>query len=206
MLHRLRARAVDPDLSDHVEDQILGLDPLLEAVVINELQRLGHPEPQLAQRERAREIGGSDAGREIVERAVGAAVRVGADHQLARQHQAVLRQHGVADAPLPHLEVPLDSHVARELPREAAEGRARGVLGGLEVVLCDGDALRVPDLLSAHLLAHDLSGRRNREVVAHREVDLREHQVAGHDALPSRAAGQDLLRHGHAHLANPSAS
>src|SRR2546425_1062159 len=169
--------AVDPNLTDHIKDEVLGLDPLLESIVKNELQRLGHAEPQLAEGEHAGEIGGADAGREVVEGAIGAAVRVGADDQLTRQHKPVLRQHRVADAALSHLEVPLDAHLVRELAGEAAEGRPRRVFCGLEVVLCDRDALGIPDLLRAHLLAHDLAGGRGSQVVALREVDLREDSI-----------------------------
>ena len=82
-------------------------------------------------------------------------MRVGADDELTRQHEAVLGQDRMADASLPDLEVPLDPHVAGELAREPAERRARGILGGLEVVLGDRYSLGVPDLLRAHLLAHD---------------------------------------------------
>ena len=199
VLHRLRARAVDADLADDVEDEVLRFDPLLETVVIDEFQRLRNAKPQLAKREHAGEIGGADAGREVVERAVRAAVRVGADDELAGQHEAVLRQHRVADSALADLEVPLDAHVVRELAREPAEGGAGRVLGGLEVILGHRDALGVPDLLRPHLLAHDPARGRDRQVVAHREIDLGQDEVARADALAPRPAGQDLLGHRHAH-------
>ena len=70
VLHRLGARAVDADLPDHVEDQVLGLDPFTQTVVVDELQRLGDAEPELAEREHACEIGRADAGREVVESSV----------------------------------------------------------------------------------------------------------------------------------------
>ena len=91
VLHRLRPRSVDPDLADDVEDQVLRLDPFLEPVVIDELERLGDAEPQLTQREHARQVGRPDARREVVQRAVGAGVRVRADDKLARKHESVLR-------------------------------------------------------------------------------------------------------------------
>ena len=209
VLHRLRARSVDSDLTDDVEDQVLGLDPFLESVVIDELERLGDAEPELAQREDASEVGRADAGREVVESSIGARVRVGADDELARQDEAVFRQHGVADAALSHLEVPLDSHLVGELAREATKGGARCVFRGLEVVLRHRHTFRVPDPFGAHLLAHDLSGRRDGEVVPHRKVDLGENQVSGTDTVAPGSTSQDLLGHRHAHralaLPNPSA-
>src|SRR6266851_1262724 len=77
--------AVDTDLADHVKDQVLRLDPLLQPVVIDELERFWDAEPQLAQRENACEVGRADARGEVVQRAVGARVRVGSDDELARQ-------------------------------------------------------------------------------------------------------------------------
>ena len=127
-------------------------------------------------------------------------MRVGADDQLAGQNQAVFRQHGVADAALPHLEVPLDAHVVRELAGQAAEGGARGVLRRLEVVLRDGDAVWIPDLIRAHLLAHDPARGRDRQVVAHREIDFGQDEVTGDHALAPGAPSQDLLRHRHRHI------
>src|SRR5207302_709643 len=115
VLHRLRTGPVHTDLADHREDQVLGLDPFLEAAVIDELQRLGDPEPELAQREDAGQVGRADARCEVVESAVGAGMRVGADHQLARQHQAPLRQHRVADAPVADLAVVGHAHQALAL-------------------------------------------------------------------------------------------
>jgi len=48
VLHRLGARAVHADRADDVEDQVLALDPVAEAVVVDEAQRLRDAEPQLA--------------------------------------------------------------------------------------------------------------------------------------------------------------
>src|SRR5207249_3306828 len=55
-----------------------------------------------------------------------------------------------------------------------------------------------------HLLAHDLPRWWDREVVAHGEVDLPQHQVAGPDLVAAAGPGQDLLRHGHAHGSSQS--
>src|SRR2546430_1863090 len=95
----------------------------------------------------------------------------------------MLGQDRVADAALPHLEVPLDSHLLRELTGEPAEGCARRILRRLKVVLRYRNALGVPDLLGPHLLAHDLSGRGDGEVVAHGKVDPGQHEVAWLDAF-----------------------
>jgi hypothetical protein len=193
------ASPVDADRADDVEDEVLGLDPLREAVVVDELERLRDAEPELAEGEHAGQVGGPDAGGEVVEGAVGAGVGVGSHHQLARQHQPSLRQHRVADAALAHLEVPLDAHVARELARQPPERGAGRVLRGLEVVLDHSHPIRVPHPLRAHLLAHDLARGRDGEVVAHREIDLRQHDLARPHRVAAAGAGEDLLRHGHAH-------
>jgi hypothetical protein len=105
------------------------------------------------------------------------------------------------------LEVPLDAHLVRELAGQPAQGGAGRVFRGLEVVLGHSHAVGVPDLLGPHLLAHDLAGGRDGQIVAHGEVDLGQDQVAWAHAFAAAGAGQDFLRHRHAHLSSsPSAS
>src|SRR5258708_12310085 len=101
----------------------------------------------------------------------------------------------MADATLAHLEVPLDPHVAGELPGEPAERCAGGVLGGLEVILRDRHTLGIPDLLGPHLLAHDLARGRDGEAVAHREADLGQDEAPTPHALAPDSASQHLLVH-----------
>jgi hypothetical protein len=97
-LHRTVGRAVEADLADDVQDDVLGHDARLELTFEPETHRLGNLDEQLAGAHDETRVGVADAGGELVERAGHAGVRIGAEEHFARAGVALGRQRGVADA------------------------------------------------------------------------------------------------------------
>ncbi len=131
----------------------------------------------------------ADAGREHVDRAVRAGVRVAADHQVAGDDVALLGDELVAHA-LAHV-VDGGAGALAELAHHRVE-RAHAFDRARRAVVHDhGDLLRVEDLGDAHLLER-LDGQRRRAVLPHHEVDVRDDDVTG-VRISTRVCREDLL-------------
>ena len=166
--------------------------PGCSSPVVGDLHRVGHLEPQLARGHRGRAVGGADAGREDVERAVGARVRVAADHQVARHDVALLGDELVAHA-LAHV-VDGRAGLLAELAHHRVQRRDALDRARRAVVHDDGDLRRVEDLVDAHVLERP-DGERRGAVLAHHEVDVGDHDVAG-VRVGSGVCREDLLGDG----------
>ena len=189
---RLVGRAVGTDLAGQVEDEVLGEDAGLQLAVVDDLHRLGHLEPQLARRHRRRAVGRADAGREDVERAVGARVRVAADHEVAGDDVALLGDELVAHA-LAHV-VDLRAGPLAELAHHRVQ-RADPLDGLGELwSMTTRDLVGVEHLVDAHVLER-VDGERRGAVLAHDEVDVGDDDVAG-VRVGTRVCREDLLGDG----------
>jgi hypothetical protein len=119
-------------------------------------------------------------------------VRVAADHQVAGDHVALLRDELVAHAApdVVDLRAGLLAEVAHDGVqfRDALERARRGVVDD------ERDLLRVEDLLDAHARERT-DGERRSAVLAHHHVDARDHDVAGARVF-SGVCREDLLGDG----------
>ncbi len=191
-LDRLVRRPVRTDLAGEVQDEVLAEDAGLQLALVGDLERIGHLEPQLARGHGGSAVGRAHAGREDVDRSVGARVRVAAHHQVAGDDVALLGDELVAHA-LTHvvdgragLLAELAHHRVKR--RDALDGTRRAV------VHHHGDLRRVEDLVDTHALER-LDRERRGPVLAHHEVDVRDHDVAG-VSISSRVCREDLLGDG----------
>ena len=195
-LHRLVQRAVDADHADDVEDDVLAGNARVELAVDLEEQRLGHLEPRLAGGIADRGIGGADARGECAERTIGAGVGVGADDEVARAHNALLRQKRMLDTHAADFVIVRDALLAGEFAHLLGLLGALDVLVGNVMVGHQGDLGRVEHLLDADLLeVLDRDGRR--DVVGKHEVEIAFDQLPRLHFIEMRMSGQNLFRHGH---------
>ena len=198
-LLRLVQGAVVAQLADKKEHHVLAGDPrVLRHAVEDDLDGLGHAQPQLAGGPGGGQIGGADAGGERVDAAVGATVGVGAQHQVAGHDVALVRQQGVLDASLTRLEVVLDIVLAREIPARLGHGGGGDVLGRHEVAHDDEDLVRVGELRDA-VGVEDADRQRGRDIIAHDDVGLADDHVAGGDAGLAGSPREDVFTASHAH-------
>ncbi len=204
-LHGLVEGAVDADQADGVQHQVLAGDPRLRAARVDELDALGHAQPDAAPGHGGGEVGAAHAGAEGGHGAVGAGVAVGADDDVARRHHAHVGQEHVLDAHAPHLEVVDDLVLAGELAHLLGLARRLDVLVRREVVGHQGDAGRVEDLREPGLLEL-VDRQRGGDVVGQREVDLRLDDVAGMHLVAPRGASEDLLGDRGTHQTSPAAA
>ena len=82
-LHRAVGRAVESDLANHVQDDVLGHDARLHLALEAEVHRLRNLDQQFAGAHHEAGVGVADAGGKLVERTGHAGVRVGAEQNLA---------------------------------------------------------------------------------------------------------------------------
>jgi hypothetical protein len=95
--HRTVGGPIHPDISDDLEDEVLGHDVRRDLAFEDELHGLGDLDPELAGAEDEPGVGVADAGGELSERAGGAGVRIGAEEHIARTREAFLGHGHVAD-------------------------------------------------------------------------------------------------------------
>ena len=121
---------------------------------------------------------------------------VRADDEVARAHDALLRQERMFHAHAAHLVVVGDALLAREVAHDL------GLLGALDVLVGDvmvgneGDLLGIEHLLDADL-AELFDGDGGGDVVGQHEVEIAFDQLTRLHFVEPRMGGEDLLRHGH---------
>ena len=195
-LHGLVKRAVHADHPDDVQDDVLAGDARRQLALDLEQQRLGHLEPRTPGGVAHAGVGGAHARGERAQRAVRAGVAVRADDEVARAHDALLRQQRMFHAHAAHLVVVGDALLAREVAHDL------GLLGALDVLVGDvmvgheRDLRGIEHLLDADL-AEFLDGDGGRDVVGQHEVKIAFDQLARHHFVQARMGGKDLFRHGH---------
>ena len=178
-----------------MQDDVLARDTGGQLAVDDELDGLGHLEPGLARGHAHAGIGGAHPRGERAQRAVGAGVAVGADDEVARAHDALLRQKRVLHAHAAHLVVVGDALLAHEIAHDL------GLLGGLDVLVGgvvvghEGDLGRIEHLVGD--LANGLDGDGGRDVVGEHQIQIAFDQLARFHLIQPRMGGENLLRHGH---------
>ena len=141
-------------------------------------------------------FGCTDAEHVGAEGAAGRRMAVAADHEHAGLEMPALRQHDVADA-LAVVEAG-ELVLGRELARDLADA-ARLVVARRNVVIADQhDLARVPQS-DAEALEDRRHAPRPAGVVDHRKIDGARDDLAGHDALASGRARDDLFGQRHRH-------
>ena len=201
--HGLVRPAIDPDLADEVQDDVLRHEVRRELAVEHEAHGRRHLHEKLPGPEDERRVGVADAGRELIERTRRAGVRVGSEEHLARPAVAFLRERDVAHAFVAgraDVVVVRQALLLHELPQDVDVTMAF-VVGSEDVVVGDDDDLvAVPDLRVRPELALEDSDRpRPAHVVRHERVDVRPHVVARPNGHFAGRARQDLLGHRHCH-------
>ena len=193
-LHRAVERAIDADLADHVEDDVLGRGALGKLAVHHDADGLGHLEPGAAGGHAHAGVRGAHAGGEGTDAAVGAGVGVRADHEVAGHDDAALGEKGVLDAHAALLVVVRDPHLVGEVARDLGLLGALDVLVGSVVVGHEADLVAVED--AGTDLAHRLDGDGRGDVVGEHKVEVALDELAGNDLLETGVGGEDLLGHG----------
>ncbi len=190
---RAIGRAVDAELADGPQHDVLGVDHRTGLAAIHELDRRGDFQPDLSEHERRGDVGRAHAGRERAEGAVGARVRIAADDELAGSDQALFGKHDVLDAAAADVEEVLDVLLGRKIFHQLRQlGRLR-VLRRNEVIGDERDLPRIEDALRALHAAHHADGDGGGELVRENEVDLSIDDLARLDARQVRVACEDLL-------------
>ena len=195
-LHRLVERTVHANHADDVQDDVLARGTLGQLAFHLEAQRLRHLEPGAARGEAHARVGGAHARGEGPERAVGAGVRVGTDHEVAEDDGARLGEQRVLDAGAALLPVVGDMLLVGEVAHLLGLLGALDVLVGRVVVGHEAHAVGVEDLLGPQL-AKDVDGDGRGDVVGEHEVEVALHELPRPHLVQPRMRRQDLLRHGH---------
>ena len=199
-VHRLGAAALHAELAAQEQHHVLGDHAWAELPRHSISIVSGTREPDLAGCEHARHLGRADAEHVGAERAAGRRMAVAADHEHAGLEMPALRQHDMADAfaVVEAAELVLGRESARDLADAAGL-----VVACRHVVIADQhDLARVPQP-DAEALEDRRHAARSAGVVDHREIDGAGDDLAGHDALASGRARDDLLGQRHRHLVLP---
>jgi len=200
--HRLVAGAVDADVADRVQDEILSLDPGMKLSAVYESNRFGHLEPDLARDHDPGEVGTAHPRGKGAQGAVGHRVAVCADDEVARDDEPLFRQQGMFDPGLAHVIEMRQAMLLREIAHDLDLHRRRNVLVGREMIHDEDNAFRIEEFRGAAALKFPDRDRRG-NVVSQRHVDL------GHDELSRlhrrqvRVLRQDFFRYGHGHAEVP---
>ncbi len=173
-LKRRIGRTVGADVADEREDQVFWTDSPAEGPVDLKKDALGHPEVERTELQHEPHIGRTDAGRKRTRRTVGAGVGVGPDDDLAGRRPPFLHNNLVADA----LEkvVVADPLLLCKPPHEDMVLGGRYRIGGHLVIEEHDDPIRIINALSTHL-AKDADRQRTGDVVDHRRIHRRHHDV-----------------------------
>ena len=108
-LHGAVERTVHADLTDHVEDDVLCAGASGQLAVNLEADGLGHLEPRTTGRHAHASVRGANARGERTDATIGAGVRIRANDQVARAHNAALGEKGMLNAHAALLEVVCDA-------------------------------------------------------------------------------------------------
>ena len=179
-----------------MEDHVLGGGTVHELAVNLKLDGRRHLEPCSAGGEAHARIGRAHARGERAERAVRAGMRVGANHQVARHHDALLGQQRVLDTGATLLPVVRDALLVGKVAHLLGLLGALDVLVGRVVIGNEAHAVAIEHLGRAEL-AEDVDGNGRRDVVREHEVQIALYELARAHLVEPRMGGQDLLRHGH---------
>ena len=172
--HRPVKRAVNPDIFDDPEDDVLAGNPFAELAVEDELHRCRNTEPGLAGNHRGGEVRAADARREGAETAVCASMAVCADHQVSGNDHPFFRQERVFHTHFTLVPVVGYLVLDREILEHLRLLGAFDVLVGSEVVRNKHDLISVKHLACARFL--ELPDRdRGGNIVAKRDIYI------GHD-------------------------
>ena len=194
-LHRAVERAVDADLADDVEDDVLGRGTFRKLALDLEADGLRHLEPGPACCHAYAGIRRADACREGTDAAVGAGMGVGADDEVSRADDALLGQQGMLDAHAALLEVVGDPHLMREVARDLRLLGALDVLVRAVVVGHEENLGPIED--ASAKLADRLDRDRCRDVICEHAVEVALDELSWHDTVEAGMRGQDLLCHRH---------
>jgi hypothetical protein len=187
--------------SRQMEDHVLRHHTRPRRTFQFEADRRRHPKPQLARGEHVDHLRQPDAVAGRAQRAVGGAVGIGPEDQLARTHQAALRQHLVTDARVPQ-EVP-DAEALGEISRDAVALRHAHVRRREVVIQQHDHALGIEELADAEL--DQLERAEGEGLVRHHPIGPRGDVLPRADRRPAAGPGQHLLGHRHTHDGNPIA-
>ena len=120
---------------------------------------------------------------------------VGADHEVAGHHYALLGQQRMLNTHTALLKIVDDLMLMGKIARDL------GLLGTLDVlvgrVMVGHEANPLAVKHSSTNLAHRLDGDGSRNVVGEHQVEVALNQLARHNLIESRVGGQNLLCHGH---------
>ena len=169
--------AIRADLADDAHDRVLDRHALARAAGERDLDRLGHPQPRPAKRERNGDIGRTHPRAEGAHRAIRVGVRIAPHDDRARFAVALLDHDLVADAFSGVVERrdPLLPHPLAEDPmrvRDDGCGRGRGVIDE------HSDPRGVPDPVPAEVTESG-DDRVDDRVVDHDARDRRDDEVPG---------------------------
>ena len=114
-------------------------------------------------------------------------MRVGSDHDAARPDEPLLHHQLVADA---FLEDMGDAELVGKVSDDLVQARRRHGVRRQDVIKNHDDAFRVPERDVE--LAKGFDRQRTGDVVRHRVIDRRDHDLAGVD-LPSEPSCEDLF-------------
>ena len=197
-LHRLIESAVNTDLADDIEDDVLSAHPRPQSPLDIESQSRRYFQPGLPCRPGGGQICRAHPGRKGAQAPISAGVRVGPDNQIARQYQAEFRQEGVLDAHPPDLEIVGQLVLVGELPDHLGLFRRLDVTVRSKVVGDDDHFLAVEDRVDPDLIEFQYRPRRG-NIVGQRQIYFDADEVARRDALLPRVRGDDLFRYCHSH-------
>ena len=170
--------------------------------MIDKLDRLRHLQPGLTAGHGCGNVGGAHAGGEGAQRAVSAGVRVGADDQVTRQHQSLLRQQRVLNAHRAHIVVVRQLLGTGEIAHHFALFGRLDVLVGYKVVGDQHHPASVKDFSYPDALElTDGNGRS--DIVGQHQVHRDTDQLAGEHLFQAGVGGQDFFSQGHSHLHPP---
>jgi len=167
--------------------------------MVNEPHGLGHLEPELTGHHRRGEVRAADPGGKGPQSPVGAGVAVGADHEIPRSDDPLLRQQRVLDTRLADLEVVADVLFAGEIPHELALFGGCNVFVRGEVIRDKNNLLSVENPFSARF-PEDIDRDRGGDVIPQRNVHLCIDQHAGLHRVELRVPGKNLFRDRHPHF------
>ena len=198
-------RAVHADHADEVEDHILAAHIAGGLAGEDDFQGGGHLEPGGAGGHARGQVGGTHAGGEGAQRAIGAGMAVRADDAVAGADQSLFRKDGVFHAHPAHVEEILHIVLAGEFPHPLDLFRRFDVLVGGEVIHHQRHPALVENTAGAATLKF-IDRHRRGDVVAQAEIQLGLDQLPGRHLRQTRVGCQDLLCHCHSHVYSSSLS
>ena len=180
VLDRHAAREIVAVFAGEIQDDVLGDRVIRLLAIEHHFDGRRHLEPQLAEQQDKEHVGARDAGPAAIERAVADRVRIVADHEFARTHQAVIGHHLVRDAGLGVVKA-FDTEAVHFMADERVLVGLRLIERRLMMVEQDEHAVRVPYARQTILeprLQREIVHRLGGVVMAHGAVDARFDDVA----------------------------